>query len=378
MKRALCLQGGGAKGAFQAGAIKALKERGYKFNCAVGASVGCLNAAMVAQGKIDELYSLWENLDLTDVLPVDRIAEGGRLSFRSVASSALNILTQGVDTSRIRAILEKNVDEDALRSSKINFGLVTVEGGKEKNLKKLFINDIPRGKLIDFMMASAALPLFKKVEIEGTRYWDGGMIDNLPLSMLVEKGYENITAIRLGGNLSYKPKQGEKVKIEYIDPTFSAGQLINFSSAALNRSLRMGYFDALRHLDSLTGKTYYLKSFAMRDLAKTLARTGDFINKALLSFGISIGGDDKEKLAMLTLLLGQIFGMTNRAADRIWIRFFETFAEFYGVERWKVYSLEEFLRETAIAFDPAKPTKGDEKQMKAAAVFRTFAEEMKK
>ena len=174
MKRALCLQGGGAKGAFQAGAIKALKERGYKFNCAVGASVGCLNAAMVAQGKnpnywdadnvkIDELYLLWENLDLTDVLPVDRISEGGRLSIRSVASSALNVLTQGVDTSRIRAILEKNVDEEALRASKINFGLVTVEGGKEKNLKKLFIEDIPRGKVVDFMMASAALPLFKKL-----------------------------------------------------------------------------------------------------------------------------------------------------------------------------------------------------------------------
>lgn len=378
MKTALCLQGGGAKGAFQAGAIKALKERGYKFTCAVGASVGCLNAAMVASDRTDELYSLWENLDLTDVFPIDRVADGSRISLRSVATSALNVLTQGVDTSRIRAILEKYIDEDALRASRIGFGLVTVEGGKEKNLKKLFIDEIPKGKLIDFMMASAALPGFKKVEIEGTRYWDGGMIDNLPLRMLVEKGYQNITAIRLGGDLCYKIKKGEKVKIDYIDPTFSAGTLVNFTNAALTRSLHLGYYDALRHLDGLMGEAFYIKPFTSRDLVKTLSAVGDFLKEGLLTFGVSIGGSENEKAAMLTLLLGQIFGMTDRTTEAIWTRFFETFAQFYGVERWKVYSLNELIRETVLAFDPEKSTKGDEKQTKAAAVFRAFAEEMKK
>ncbi len=380
MERALCLQGGGAKGAFQAGAIKALKEHGYKFNCAVGASVGCLNAAMVALGKIDELYELWESIDFTDVLPVDRVEEGGRISLRSVASSAIGLIRQqGMDTSRIRAILEKYVDEDALRVSRVNFGLVTVEeNGKDHFLKKLFIKDIPHGKLIDFMMASAALPGFKKVEIEGTRYWDGGMMDNLPISMLVENGYKNITAIRLGGDLSYKVKKGENVKIEYIDPTFSAGNLINFTNAAVTRSLHLGYFDALRFLDHLHGETYYLKPFKTSELKKLVASFGPFVTKGLSAFNVSIDGDESEQFAMLTLLLGQVFGMTDKTVEKIWVRFFETFAELYGVERWKVYSLKDFIRETARAFDPAKPTKGDEKQTKAAAVFRAFAEEMKK
>ena len=380
MERALCLQGGGAKGAFQAGAIKALKEHGYKFNCVVGASVGCLNAAMVALGKIDELYELWETLDLTDVFTIDRVEEGGRISLRSVATSALGIIKQqGVDTSRIRAILEKYVDEDALRASRVNFGLVTVEeNGKDHFLKKLFIKDIPHGKLIDFMMASAALPGFKKVEIEGTRYWDGGMMDNLPISMLVENGYKNITAIRLGGDLSYKVKKGENVKIEYIDPTFSAGNLINFTNAALTRSLHLGYFDALRFLDHLHGQTYYLKPFKTRDLLKLTSSAGSFLKDALTSFGVMIEGDYEAKFAMLTLLLGQVFNMTNTSVEKIWVRFFETFAELYGVERWKVYSLKDFMGEAVRAFDPAKPTKGDEKQTKAAAVFRAFVEEMKK
>ena len=188
-KRALCLQGGGAKGAYQAGALKALTERGYRFECAIGASVGCLNAALVCLGKVDLLYQLWQDLDFSDVLPIERNADGG-LSLRSIASAAIGaIRSAGVDTSRIRAILEKYVDEGALRASDVRFGLVTVrEAGKTHTLCKLFIEDIPKGRVIDYMMASAALPFFKRVEIDGVRYLDGGMMDNLPIEMLATAG----------------------------------------------------------------------------------------------------------------------------------------------------------------------------------------------
>lgn len=60
MKRGLVLEGGGGKGAFQAGAIKALYEAGYRFDAVAGTSVGALNAAALACGRVAEVLRFWE------------------------------------------------------------------------------------------------------------------------------------------------------------------------------------------------------------------------------------------------------------------------------------------------------------------------------
>lgn len=68
MKRALVLSGGGAKGAFQYGALKYIYENikktraDYRFDIIAGVSVGALNGAMVAMDKFDELGHIWETI----------------------------------------------------------------------------------------------------------------------------------------------------------------------------------------------------------------------------------------------------------------------------------------------------------------------------
>lgn len=339
--RALCLQGGGAKGAFQAGALKALFERGYRFDCAVGASVGSLNAAMVCLGKVDELYRVWEELDFSDVLPIERNAEG-TLSLRSIAAAAIGaIRSAGVDTSRIRAILEKYVDEEALRASDVRFGLVTVkEDGKTHTLCKYFIEDIPKGRLIDYMMASAALPFFKKVEIDGVRYYDGGMMDNLPIEMLATAGYKRITAIRLGGDIRYATSK--HIDVEYIDPSESAGHTINFSNSAIGRSLRLGYYDTLRKLDGLLGKKYYLEPFTMVRIRRILKGKKDRIAALLTERGAHFGRTLHERMAILTYLLSSLLGVKGESID-VWIAFAELIAKEAGMDRWCVRRIEELF-----------------------------------
>lgn len=378
MKKALCLQGGGAKGAFQAGALKALKERGYKYGCAVGASVGALNAAMYCLGKVNELFDLWSELDFTDVLPVEKNAESGKYSLRSMASSALQALRSGVDTAKIRSILKKYVDEDKLRASRIDFGLVTVEDGKERTLRRLYLKDIPQGKLHDYMMASAALPFFKKVEIDGVRYLDGGLMDNLPLAMLVEKGYRDITAIRLGGDLRYEPQEGEKVSVFYIDPTESPGHTVNFSNASITKALHLGYYDTLRALDGLIGKKYYLKPFSEKEIYAYLAFHRSFTERALEYLNVRIDGTIWQKVAMLTLALSDLIGVQGESALNVWLKFIECFAAFYEVERWHVYTWRSIVREMAKKADLAKPTKGEDNQVKAAMIARILIEEIRK
>ena len=339
MKRwALCLQGGGAKGAFQAGALKALVERGYRFDCAVGASVGSLNAAMVCLGKVDELYRVWEELDFSDVLPIRRKEDGG-LSLRSIASATIGaIRSAGVDTSRIRSILEKYVDEEALRASDIRFGLVTVrEDSNAHTLCKYFIEDIPSGKLIDYMMASAALPFFKRVEIDGVRYLDGGMMDNLPVEMLASAGYRNVLAIRLGGDIRYAGSKALNVK--YIDPSESAGHTIVFSNAAITRSLRLGYFDTLRKTDGLFGKKYYIKPFRPSAIRRLLKGKKEILSEIITAHGAGVGRTHRERVVILTYLLSRLLSV-NGSEKEVWTAFAELIAGECGIDRWQVYPVE--------------------------------------
>jgi len=61
-KLGLGLEGGGAKGAYSMGAIKACQDRGVAFNIIAGTSVGALNGAIVAANVIEEGCSLWGSL----------------------------------------------------------------------------------------------------------------------------------------------------------------------------------------------------------------------------------------------------------------------------------------------------------------------------
>ncbi len=340
--KALCLQGGGAKGAFQAGVLKALTQKGCRFDCVVGTSVGSINAAMYALGKVDELYDLWKELDFADVLPLERKGEGQNLTIRSIAATAIEAFRSGVDTSKIRAIIEKHVDEDALRASPIRFGLVTAKGSFTKPvLCELFIEDIPKGQLVDFIMASSALPFFKKVEIDGVRYIDGGILDNLPIRMLANAGYTDVTAVRLGGNLHYEDEE-KGLKVTYIDPSESVGHTINFSNFSITHDLNLGYYDVLRLYDGLYGKKYYIKPFGKLRLRFWLWKHRRFVNKAIAYTGVKFCASFREKTAVLTAFLAEKLKCKDATLVEIWTRFVEYVATLGSLERWKVYRFTDF------------------------------------
>lgn len=63
MRYGLCLTGGGAKGAFQAGIIKALKEKGLNINIVSGTSIGAINAYFMMKNANEGLYDFWINMD---------------------------------------------------------------------------------------------------------------------------------------------------------------------------------------------------------------------------------------------------------------------------------------------------------------------------
>ena len=64
MKRGLVLEGGGAKGAYQVGCLRAFQEHDIKFDAIAGTSIGALNGALLSSGKVDEGTAYWSALSV--------------------------------------------------------------------------------------------------------------------------------------------------------------------------------------------------------------------------------------------------------------------------------------------------------------------------
>ena len=65
MKLGLCIEGGGAKGAYEAGVIKALYDNGIRsFEAASGTSIGAINAYFIMSGNSEAMFKMWNNVGM--------------------------------------------------------------------------------------------------------------------------------------------------------------------------------------------------------------------------------------------------------------------------------------------------------------------------
>ena len=267
-KYALVLEGGGARGAYQIGAYKALKEEGYEFKAVIGTSIGAINAALIVQGDEEKLEELWRNLSFGDLINVDENKVQDLIVNKNLTKDNLSEITRvttdalkslGINTDKERELLERYVDEEKIRKSKIRFGLVTFNLSDFK-AEKLFIEDIPKGKLIDYLMASSNLPVFKRAKIEDKNYLDGGAVDNCSVEMLYDAGYKNVVAVRLflrnRIRKYYSLKKNEDLNLEMIVPSENLPYILNFETSSLNNIIDYGYVDTIKQIEKLNG-TYY-------------------------------------------------------------------------------------------------------------------------
>lgn len=69
----LALEGGGAKGAFHLGVVKAFLEEGYTFDGITGTSIGALSGALIAQGDFEKCYRLWESIETYKLFDIEDV-----------------------------------------------------------------------------------------------------------------------------------------------------------------------------------------------------------------------------------------------------------------------------------------------------------------
>lgn len=260
----LVLSGGGAKGAFEMGVWKAIHEANLSLGAVIGTSVGALNAAMIAQNNYETAINFWSHVTVNQVLDLSKsmtkkyVGEWEQESFDVFRSGFLrDLFDGGLDLTPLRKNLESLISEDAIRKSPIRFGLVTVDLTSLKP-KELMIEDIPKGKLIDYLLASSALPIFQKQEIDGKTYIDGGFFDNTPINFMSKIGFKDIISVEFPAPGFRQFIKEKKLNITTVQNSEFLGGILDFDKEAIQHSIKLGYLDGLKAFDQLKGKHFFI------------------------------------------------------------------------------------------------------------------------
>src|SRR5690606_6204231 len=124
---------------------------------------------------------------------------------------------------------QEHIDEQKIRESDIDFVIGTFNFSKMKE-EEIVVKDIQEGYIHDYLMASASFPLFKKEKVLGKTYLDGGIANNVPVDMLIKRGYKNIIVVRIYGiGLAKKIKIPDDVNVIYIAPKCNLCNVLEFN-----------------------------------------------------------------------------------------------------------------------------------------------------
>ena len=246
----LVLAGGGTRGAYQLGVWQALIEFRVPVSAVVGVSIGAINSALFCQGDYPLAYKAWHEVCITDLvvlpepLPVpDNVFDRRNLPLLT----RLVIQEKGLDTTPLRRQMERYLSESTLREAAMDLGVLTYSLSDFAPVG-IFKADMPPGRLLDYILASASLPVFRAVRIDGRRYIDGGVYNNRPTEMLLEKGYRQIIEVEVGGIGPVRDYEAEDARIISIKPKKPIGGILDVRHEMIDANIRQGYQDACRVL----------------------------------------------------------------------------------------------------------------------------------
>lgn len=256
----LVLSGGGAKGSYEIGVWKALKDIGVPISAITGTSIGALNGAMLVQDDYELASLAWTNFSAKQIIDIEENTlkkekiYSKHFSFFSILK---NIFTpNGMELYPLKNVLEEYIDEDQIRNSPIDFGLVTFSLTDLKPLQ-IFKDEIPKGQFVDYLVASACFPAFKPIEINNKKYIDGGFYDNVPISLMSNCGVKNIIVVDISGFVP-KSKPNTSLNITYIQNSHDLGGTLEINPKKAKENIKLGYLDTMKTFDIVSGKTYYL------------------------------------------------------------------------------------------------------------------------
>jgi NTE family protein len=362
----LVLGGGGAKGGYEIGVWKALRELEIPIAAVTGTSVGALNGAIIAQGDFETAYNLWTSITVESVINVEReiaAVEENRKKLHMVIEVLKNSLsTGGLDVTPLKKLLIDIVDEEKIRKSEIDLGMVTFSVSDLKPVK-VFKNDIPDGKLIDYLMASSCFPAFRRHEIDNKKFIDGGVYDNIPISLMLEKGIRNIIVVDISGPGITRRVDTKDLNVIYIKNSEDLGGVLDFNAEKSKNNIELGYLDTLKAFKKLKGSKFYIfpdEEFqnSRENYLNTLGI--DDFKKMYQFLGMEWSG---KSTSANKFILDKIMRTIQQYADgklsgsTIFPAMAEITAEQLKIDRRKIYKLSELVDEIMREYENIKSSK---------------------
>lgn len=270
--------GGGAKGAYQIGVWKRLRELGLedRFKGVSGASVGALNSLLFAQGDLEPAAEVWlsirqENMTrpgpaLKTFLETAGVTVGTKAAASALAGIPGHWIATGLDimaATRLgtpyylagsvftagamayalnrwstsaglfsREFLEDMIEnrlspEKIRQADKLVYSALTAlsfphQPGEGGDLRSIFLNteyhcwqSLSFPEIKERVLASAALPAaYAPIRLDGRIYVDGGVIDNSPVRPLAETGFSTILVVHLSSPIEVRKRAEAKKQIE--------------------------------------------------------------------------------------------------------------------------------------------------------------------
>ncbi|MHA1520970.1 MAG: patatin-like phospholipase family protein [Promethearchaeota archaeon] len=190
MKTAFVFSGGASLGALEVGMLKALTEydEEIKADFVIGTSVGSLNGAFYAYNPtaagVVQLEAIWDEVTFKNVFSPSPI------------TPVKNLLTFGkylISPKNLRNLLQKHLPYEKFEETKIPFYAVTTD---LKTGREVVFN---RGLVLEALMGSVAIPMvFPPSYMENFMLFDGGVVNNSPISTAVKLGAERVIVFPIG------------------------------------------------------------------------------------------------------------------------------------------------------------------------------------
>jgi NTE family protein len=182
---ALVLAGGGVRGAAQIGMLQVLTEHGFVPDRIYGSSVGAVNGVAFAgdptRRGVERMTQIWTGLTRESVYPQGRL-HGPWLYLQQRDSVYAS--------TGLRALIEEGVTFERLEDAVIPVEVVatSLTDGHERWFTY--------GPVVEAALASAAIPaVFPPVEIDGERFIDGGVVNNVPIRRAIDAGASRIVVL---------------------------------------------------------------------------------------------------------------------------------------------------------------------------------------